>query len=141
MGNICKGKLQHFEHESVPFLDKTLLLLLQGAQSGGIHLGKGIDVVSASELSIDLHDELSLTMKLFSVEQFLVFELAARVIGLLRFLDLIHACLNDLVLEQDALLKLLGSLAQSLLCRSVMPLVICTLFVKFELEGASHISL
>ena len=88
----------------MPFLDQTLLLLLQGAQAGGIHLGKGIDVVGASELSIHLHDELSLTMQLLPVEQLLVFELAARVVGLLRFLDLVHARLNDLVFEQDALL-------------------------------------
>ena len=141
MVNVSEGQLEHFKDECVPLLDQTLLLLLQGAQAGGIHLGKGIDVVSASELSIDLHYELSLTMKLFSVEQFLVFKLAARVIGLLGFLDLIHTCLNYLILEQNTLLKLLGSLAQSFLCRSVMPLVICTLFVKFELKGASHISL
>jgi len=140
MVHVRKSQLEHPKNQLVPLLDETLLLLLEGAKSGGIHLGKCIDVVGASELSVNLHNELSLAVQFLSVEEFLVFELAAGFVGLLRLGDLIHASLNDLVLQQDALLQLLRCLGQPLFSRSVVPFVVSTLLVKFKFERSGDVS-
>lgn len=96
--------------------------------------------MGASKFSIYLHDELSLALQLISVEQLLLFKLAASSVGVLGLLDLIQACLNDRVFQEDALLELFGRLGQPFLCRPVVPFVVSTLFIKLKLQGAGHVS-
>ena len=94
----------------------------------------------SSQLSVNLHNELSLALEFFSLDLVLSLEIAACLVSLLGLLNLVRARLNYVVLQDDALLKLLGGLGQSLLCRTIMSLVLSTLFVKLKFEGTGDVA-
>ena len=64
----------------------------------------------SSQLSVDLHNELSLALEIFPLDLVLSLEIAARLVRMLGLLNLVRARLNDLVLQDDALLELLSGL-------------------------------
>lgn len=94
----------------------------------------------SSQLSVNLHNELSLALEFFSLDLVLSLEIAACLVSLLGLLNLVRARLNYVVLQDDALLKLLGGLGQSLLCRTIVSLVLSTLFVKLEFKGTGDVA-
>ena len=59
---------------------------------------QGVDVVGSAQLGIHLHNELSLTLKLFPIKFVLSLEIAACFISLFCLCNLLHSRLNDLVL-------------------------------------------
>ena len=127
--NIGKGKLEHSEHELVALLNKAAFLFFQSRETSSVHLSQGIDIVSSSKLSINLHDQLSLLLQFLSVHQFFPLEVATRIICLLGHLYFLHSRLNDLVFEQNAIFDLFCCLSKSLFSSPVVALVVCTLLV------------
>lgn len=123
------------------FGGESPLLLFESAETRRVHLGEGVDVVGAPQLCDDFHDEFALALKLGSVDQLLLGKLAASLVGVLRLFDLAKSRLDDLVLEQDALLQLLSCLSQSLFRRPIVPLVVCTLLVQLQLQSSGDVPL
>lgn len=102
--DVGKGELEHLKDEGVSLLNQIALLLLQGGKPRGIHLRQGIDVVSSTQLRVDLHDELSLALEFLAVDELFTLEIQTCLVGLLALPDLVHPCLDYLVLQDDALL-------------------------------------
>ncbi len=88
--------------------------------------------MGSSQLSIDLHDQLSLPLQFLLINIFSLLEVHTRLVSSLCDLDFPHPGLDDLVFQKDTLLKLLNGLSETLLSRAVMSLVVGTLLVKFK---------
>ena len=88
---------------------QVALFNLKGGEAGRVHLGKGVDVVGTAQLCFNLHNQLSLTLQFLTVDELFLLEIAACLVGQLGLLNFVNARLDDLVLEKDALLQLLGS--------------------------------
>ena len=67
MIDISEGQFEHFQHELVSLGDKIAFFSFKSAEACSVHLGQSIDIVSSSQLSVDLHDQLSLPLQLFSI--------------------------------------------------------------------------
>ena len=115
------------------FLNQVVLLLLEGAESGCIHLSDRIYVMSTSQLSVDLHDELSLPLQLFTFIDIFLLEVAACFIGSFGRLYLVHTRSNDLIFQKNALLELLTGLCKSFFSLAIVAFVVSALFVKLKL--------
>ena len=105
--DVGECKLQHFKHELVALVDQIAFNLFESVQARGIHMCQCVNVMCSTQLRVHLHYQLSLALQLLPVYLVLPLEVPASFISLLRLLDLVHALLNDLVLEHDALLELL----------------------------------
>ena len=54
--DVGEGQLQHLEDELVPLRNEVPFHEFKCGQAGCVHLGQGIDVVGAAQLSLNLHD-------------------------------------------------------------------------------------
>ena len=67
MIDISEGQFEHFQHELVSLGDKIAFFSFKSAEACCIHLGQSVDVVGSSKFGINLHDQLSLPLQLFSI--------------------------------------------------------------------------
>ena len=123
------------------FLNKLALLLLHCAQARCIHLCQCIDIVSSSQLGINLHDKLSLALKLLTLHHILTLEVEAGSVSVLGLPNFTHARLDDVIFQYDALLQLLSRLREPLLGCPVVSLVVSTLLVELQFESSGDIAL
>ena len=125
--DVCEDELQDPQHCVVPLFLQLNLLSVDVGESDRVHLCFCAEVLRPSQLGVGYEDKFSLLFELNTISALLVLKLLTGLVGVHGVAHFFMSELDDVVLGQDALFKLLPGDLELLFDLMTVLFVVCTL--------------